>query len=97
MCLGVPGRVVQIHDVKPPAATVEVKGVNRNVSLALLPADEQVAVGDYVLVHLGFAMNRITVEEAAETKEMLEGFGEAYLEEAATRQEIQQEAGRAAS
>ncbi|GAC1505222.1 MAG: HypC/HybG/HupF family hydrogenase formation chaperone [Candidatus Dormibacteraceae bacterium] len=87
MCLGVPGRVVQIHDIKPPAATVEVKGVKRNVNLALLPADEQVTVGDDVLVHLGFAMNRITAEEAAETREMLEGFGEVYLEEAAIREE----------
>ncbi|GAC1473403.1 MAG: HypC/HybG/HupF family hydrogenase formation chaperone [Candidatus Dormibacteraceae bacterium] len=90
MCLGVPGRILQIHDIKPPAATVEVKGVIRNVSLGLLPADEQVAVGDYVLVYLGMAMNRITAEEAAETKEMLEGFGEAYLEEATTREQARE-------
>ena len=88
MCLGVPGRITQIHDVKPPAATVEVSGVSRNVNLALLPADEQVVVGDYVLIHLGFAMNRITAEDAAETAEMLEGFGEAYLEEATVRNQV---------
>lgn len=86
MCLGVPGRILEIHDLVPPAATVEVSGVRRNVNLGLLPADERVAVGDYVLVHLGFAMNRMTPEEAAEATEMLEGFGEAFLEEAAKRQ-----------
>ena len=80
-----PGIVVEIHDIVPPAAIVEVAGVRRNVNLGLLPADEQVVVGDYVLVHLGFAMSRITAAEAAETSEMLEGFGEAYLEEAASR------------
>lgn len=92
MCVGVPGRVTLLHDVRPPAATVEVGGVPRNVSLALLPADEAVAVGDFVLIHLGFAMNRITAEEAAETDEMLSGFGEAYLEEAAGRQGTEQTA-----
>ena len=92
MCLGVPGRIVQIHDIKPLAATVEVKGVIRNVSLGLMPADEQVAVGDYVLVYLGMAMNRITAEEAADAQEMLEGFGEAYLEEASTRHEAERTA-----
>lgn len=90
MCLGVPGRVLQIHDIKPPAATVEVKGVIRNVSLALMPADEHVAIGDYVLIELGFAMNRMTPEEAAEAQEMLEGFGEAYLEEATTREQARE-------
>ena len=94
MCLGVPGIVINIHDVKPPAATVEVSGVRRNVSLALLPADEPVAVGDHVLIHLGFAMNRITAAEAAETAQMLEGFGEAYIEEAAMRPEAQEVSGR---
>ncbi len=72
----------------PPAATIEVSGVSRNVSLALLPADEHVAAGDFVLVHLGFAMNRITAEEAADVAEMLEGFGEAYLEEASNRLQV---------
>lgn len=85
MCLGVPGRVLEIHDLTPPAAIVEVSGVRRTVNLGLLPADEKVAVGDFVLVHLGFAMSRMSAVEAAETAEMLEGFGEAYLEEAANR------------
>lgn len=89
MCLGVPGRVIAIHDLTPPAATVEISGVQRNVNLGLLPADEHLVVGDYVLVHLGFAMNRMTPEEAAEATEMLEGFGEAYLEEAANRLEAE--------
>ena len=94
MCLGVPGRILEIHDIKPPAARVEVKGVSRNVSLALLPRDEQVTVGDYVLVYLGNAMNRITAEEAAETQEMLEGFGEAYLQEATSQVAATREAKR---
>lgn len=78
MCLGMPGRVMEIVDAANKIARVDVKGVPRKVSLALLPADEFAGPGDLVLVHLGFAMSRITEAEAAETNEMLEGFGDEF-------------------
>lgn len=86
MCLGVPGQIVEIHDGSPPAATVEVSGTRRKIGLALLPAEDRVTSGDFVSVYMGMAMNRLSPEEAAETRAILEGFGEAYLEEAAARQ-----------
>ncbi len=66
MCLGIPGRVDRIDGVM---ATVEFGGVGRQVSLELVP--DEVAVGDYVLVHAGFALERIDEEEARETLQML--------------------------
>lgn len=78
MCLGIPGRVIAIVDPANKIASVDVKGVTRKVSLALLPADETAGPGDLVLVHLGFAMSRITEAEAAETEQMLEGFGDEF-------------------
>ncbi|GAC1616699.1 MAG: HypC/HybG/HupF family hydrogenase formation chaperone [Candidatus Dormibacteraceae bacterium] len=78
MCLGIPGRVIEVIDPANKIARVDVKGTPRNVSLALLPADETAGPGDLVLVHLGFAMSRLTEAEAAETAEMLEGFGDEF-------------------
>lgn len=66
MCLGIPGRVDKIDGVM---ATVEFGGAGRQVSLELVP--DEVAVGDYVLVHAGFALERIDEEEARETLQML--------------------------
>jgi hydrogenase expression/formation protein HypC len=62
MCLGVPGRVVQIHGL---TATVDFWGVRREVRLDVV--DEPVAPGDYILNHVGFAIRRIPSEEVAET------------------------------
>ena len=86
MCLGVPGRVIAIVDAPNKIARVDVKGVEKNVSLALLPADEEAGIGDLVLVHLGFAMSKMTEAEAAEASEMLEGFGEEFEAIAAARE-----------
>lgn len=62
MCLGTPARVVAVGDL---VGTVEVRGERRDVGMALL--DEPVEVGDWVIVHLGFAMRRIAPEDVEET------------------------------
>jgi len=75
MCLGIPGQITEITDVTNKLATVNVGGVKRQVNIACI-VDEahpvESCVGDWVLVHVGFAMNRIAAEEAAETLELLE-------------------------
>jgi hydrogenase expression/formation protein HypC len=72
MCLAIPGRVVEIVDEAGGVAKVEVGGVRRNVNVALLDA---VRVGDYVLIHVGFALSRVDEHEAAETLRLLEELG----------------------
>ena len=62
MCLAVPAKVIEIKD---QMATVEVRGVQRPASLMLLP---EAKIGDYVLVHAGFAMQVVTAQDAAETE-----------------------------
>jgi hydrogenase expression/formation protein HypC len=75
MCLGIPGKVVSISSTG--LAEVDFSGVRRKVSLMLCP---EVRVGDYCLVHVGFAIQRLEHEEALETlklfDEFLEGSGE---------------------
>ncbi len=58
MCLGIPGQVVDIVDAEQSLAKVDVNGVRRNISVRLL-ADDNLQVGDWVLVHVGFAMAKI--------------------------------------
>ena len=75
MCLGIPGQIVEITDAKNKLALVNVGGVKRQVSLACIVDEEhpiESCVGDWVLVHVGFALNRIDEEEAAETLKMLQ-------------------------
>lgn len=62
MCLAIPARVVEIND--NDVAIVELGGVKKDISLALV---EGVVVGDYVIVHVGFALTRLDPEEAART------------------------------
>lgn len=76
MCLAVPGRVVEIVDPVRDVAAVEVQGVRRNVNLGLLRGDDRPAPGDYVLIHVGFALARIDEEEAMETLRLLEQIGD---------------------
>lgn len=75
MCLGIPGQIVEITDTNQKLAIVNVGGVKRQVNIACI-VDEQhppeSCVGDWVLVHVGFAMNRINEQEAAETLKLLE-------------------------
>jgi hydrogenase expression/formation protein HypC len=81
MCLGIPGKVVAMVDEERSIAKVEVAGVRRNVNVALLEGDERPVSGDYVLIHVGFALSKIDEEEALATQRMLEGLGQAYVDE----------------
>ena len=77
MCLGIPGQVVQIVDAEQSLAKVDVNGVRRNISVRLL-ADDNLQVGDWVLVHVGFAMAKIDEHEAAITLDLLRQMGADY-------------------
>jgi hydrogenase expression/formation protein HypC len=88
MCLGIPGRIVSISDIDSKLGLVDVCGVKREVNLAcIVDGDHPVAgcVGDWVLVHVGFAMSRIDEHEARLTLALLEELGEAQAEVAALR------------
>ncbi|MBX9647966.1 MAG: HypC/HybG/HupF family hydrogenase formation chaperone [Xanthobacteraceae bacterium] len=88
MCLGIPGRIVEIVDVGKKLATVDVGGVKRQINIACIVNDEhsvESCVGDWVLVHVGFAMSRINEEEAALTLQILTELGEAQAEMDAMR------------
>jgi hydrogenase expression/formation protein HypC len=80
MCLGIPGEVVDLHADRPDLATVAVSGVRRAVNIGLL-ADDPPAPGDWVLIHVGFALSKIDEEEAAAAMEFLEGIGQSYQDE----------------
>jgi hydrogenase expression/formation protein HypC len=88
MCLGIPGRIIRIDDVAKKLATADVGGVRRQVNIACIvneqhPVDS--CVGDWVLIHVGFAMSRIDEAEAAETLRILTELGEAQQEIEAMR------------
>lgn len=88
MCLGIPGRVVEISDAEKKLGLVEVGGVRRQVNLACIVNEDhpvEACVGDWVLVHVGFAMSRIDEKQAAETLEILTQLGEVQEELAAMR------------
>jgi len=72
MCLAIPGKVVEIVDEAGGVAKVEVGGVRRNVNIALLDA---VRAGDYVLIHVGFALSKVDEHEATKTLRLLEELG----------------------
>ena len=80
MCLGIPGRIVSIDDAALKLATAEVSGVRRQINIACIVDDAHDAescLGDWVLIHVGFAMSRISETEAAATLEILRELGEA--------------------
>ncbi len=79
MCLAIPGKIVEIVDVDNRIAKVEVGGVKRNINIGMLGEDEA-RVGDYVLIHVGFAMSKVDEHEAHETLRMLKEIGEFDLE-----------------
>ena len=83
MCLAIPGQVLEIVDEPNRLARVDVAGVRRNVSVGLLDEDGGVAPGDWVLIHVGFAISRIDEEEAAATLRLLEGARAEYEQELA--------------
>jgi hydrogenase expression/formation protein HypC len=80
MCLGIPGQIIDIVDDENSIAKVEVSGVKRNVSVALV-RPEGIGPGDWVLIHVGFAMSKIDEVEAQETMKALELMGQAYTDE----------------
>jgi hydrogenase expression/formation protein HypC len=83
MCLGIPGRIVKIDDVTKKLATVDVGGVKRQINIACIVNEDhpvESCVGDWVLVHVGFAMSRINEDEAAQTLKILIELGEAQAE-----------------
>lgn len=84
MCLGIPGQIVEMVDSEHHIAKAEVSGVRRNVNVGLLvEGEDAVDVGDWVLIHVGFAMSKIDEHEAMETRKFLEQLGAAYEEELA--------------
>jgi hydrogenase expression/formation protein HypC len=80
MCLGIPGRIVSITDAANHLAKVDVSGVQRTISTRLL-ADAPPAEGDWVLVHVGFAMATIDETEALLTLAAIQQLGDAYADE----------------
>ena len=80
MCLGIPGRVVEMTDPDACLATVDLNGIKRAISVRLL-ADSGIRVGDWVLVHVGFAMAKIDEREATATLDAVRRMGKAYTDE----------------
>ena len=78
MCLGIPARIIEVVDVESKIATAEISGIRREISVALCPEAE---VGDWVLVHVGFALATIDEEQARQTIALLERMGGAYEQE----------------
>lgn len=72
MCLAIPGKIVEIVDKENHIAKVEIGGVRRSVNIGML---DDIGVGDYVLVHVGFAMSKINEKEAEETLRTLKELG----------------------
>jgi hydrogenase expression/formation protein HypC len=81
MCLAIPARLVEYLDSDRGYGKVEIGGVQRRINTSLLVGDDSAEPGDYVLVHVGFALSRVSEEEAAETLRILEEIGPAYTDE----------------
>jgi hydrogenase expression/formation protein HypC len=82
MCLAIPGQIVEIVDEVNRLAKVDVAGVQRTINVGLLDADGYGAEpGDWVLIHVGFALSKVDEEEAAATLKLLEGMGADYEQE----------------
>ncbi len=82
MCLAIPGQVVEIVDEDNRLATVEVAGVRRNVNIGLLDdGNGGVRPGDWVLIHVGFAIAQVDEEEARATRDLLVAMGADYEQE----------------
>ena len=77
MCLAIPGQIVEVVDAENRLASVDVAGVVRKVNIGLLDEDEGggAGPGDWVLIHVGFALSKVDEEEAQATLELLRGMG----------------------
>ena len=83
MCLGIPGQIIEITNTDKLTAKVDVSGIKREINIACIIDDEhppEKCVGDWVLVHVGFAMSRIDEDEAERTLKILEELGEVQEE-----------------
>lgn len=88
MCLGIPGKIVEIIDEDLMLAKADVGGVRRNINIGLVHyEDQKVEPGDWVLIHVGFAMSKIDETEARSTLEVLRELGEVYEQELEELQE----------
>lgn len=77
MCLAIPGKIVELVDEENRIAKVEIGGVRRGVNVGML---DDIKIGDYVLVHVGFAMSKVDEKQAQETLRLLQELG-SYQEE----------------
>lgn len=82
MCLGIPGEVIEILPDQPDLAMVEVCGVKRAINIGLL-ADDSPVPGDWILIHVGFALSKIDEQEAKAAMDFLISIGQAYEDEIA--------------
>ena len=80
MCVGIPAQVVELRPSGPHTAIVDVEGARREVNTVMVD-DEGLAVGEWVLLHVGFAMSKIDAAEAAETLAFMRELGSVYDEE----------------
>ncbi len=83
MCLGIPGQIIEIIDAEKLLAKVDVSGIQRQVSIACILSENEAVescIGDWVLVHVGFAMSRIDEAEAQKTLQILSQLGEVQEE-----------------
>jgi hydrogenase expression/formation protein HypC len=78
MCLAIPGQILEVVDEANRLAKVDVAGVKRTINIGLL---DDIGPGDWVLVHVGFAISQVDEEEAAATRRLLEGMGAEYEQE----------------
>ncbi len=82
MCLAIPGQVLEFVDSANQIAKVDVVGVRRNVNVSLVAAENGgIQPGDWVLIHVGFAISRVDEDEARATRELLEQMGAEYERE----------------
>jgi hydrogenase expression/formation protein HypC len=83
VCLAIPGQIVEVIDELNRLAQVDVAGVRRTVNIGLLDADDDggAAAGDWVLIHVGFALSKVDEEEAHATLRLLEQMGAEYEQE----------------
>ena len=81
MCLAVPGQIAGYVDEPNRLATVEIAGVRRTINIGLLDSDGGVVPGDWVLVHVGFALSKVDEQEAQSTLRLLQAMGAEYEQE----------------
>lgn len=86
MCLGIPGEIVEVLPDRPDLARVNVSGVRRAINIGLLEG-EDISPGDWILIHVGFALSKIDEAEAKSALDFLEGIGQAYTDELQALQE----------